>query len=217
MIRPIPIDEEIILDPFKTIMSKTDKKGIIEYANDYFMEISGYKEWELMGKPHNILRHPDMPKIVFKVLWDKLKIGEPTIAVVKNLAKDGRYYWVIADFISKVDIEGNVISHYARRKAIPEKVKEEISELYKTLLDIEKSGGMAASEVYLQAFLEDKGMTYEDLIYNAFGLNQEQLYGYMTSEIDNENLTGNSGEYLSAENAIQKTTKKKGLFKKLFG
>jgi len=217
MIRPIAIDEEISLDPFKTIMSKTDSKGIIEYANDYFIEISGYKEWELMGKPHNILRHPDMPKVVFKVLWDKLKQGEPTIAVVKNLAKDGRYYWVVADFISKLDSDGNVISHYARRKAVPDQVKEEIGSVYNTLLNIEKNNGMEASEVYLQGFLEDRGLTYEGLIYEAFDLDKDQLYVYMTSEINDESLTGQNNDLVSAEKAIKKTTKKKGLFKKLFG
>jgi len=217
MLRPIAIDEEISLDPFKTIMSKTDPKGIIEYANDYFIEISGYKEWELMGKPHNILRHPDMPKVVFKVLWDKLKEGQPTIAIVKNLAKDGRYYWVVADFISKIDHDGNIISHYARRKAIPEKVKKEIGSIYETLLNIEKNNGMEASEVYLQGFLEDKGLSYEELVYETFGLDKEQLHVYMTSEINDESLIGQNDDIISAENAIKKTAKKKGLFKKLFG
>ncbi|MEJ2500674.1 MAG: PAS domain S-box protein, partial [Campylobacterales bacterium] len=62
---PQPVDEEIKLDPKKYIVSKTDPKGIIEYGNDYFVEISGYKESELIGQPHNIIRHPDMPKVVF--------------------------------------------------------------------------------------------------------------------------------------------------------
>ncbi len=214
MIRPVPVNEEIKLDPYKTIMSKTDKKGIIEYANDYFMEISGYKEWELMGQPHNILRHPDMPKIVFKLLWDKLKYGEPMIAVVKNLAKDGRYYWVVADFISKTDNEGNVIAHYARRKAVPDEVKKEISEIYEVLLNIEKNRGMEASGAYLEGYLEDRGLTYEELIYQLFGLSKDQLHGYMTSEISDDSLQG--GGEVSIENAIKKTAKKKGLFKKLF-
>ncbi|MEJ2469266.1 MAG: PAS domain S-box protein, partial [Campylobacterales bacterium] len=68
---PQPVDEEIKLDPKKYIVSKTDPKGIIEYGNDYFVEISGYKESELIGQPHNIIRHPDMPKVVFKLMWDR--------------------------------------------------------------------------------------------------------------------------------------------------
>lgn len=68
VIRPEPTGREIKLDPNEIIMSKTDKKGIIEYANDYFMQICGYEEHELMGEPHNCIRHPLMPKIVFKIL-----------------------------------------------------------------------------------------------------------------------------------------------------
>ena len=214
MIRPVPINNEIKLDPYKTIMSKTDRKGIIEYANDYFVEISGYKEWELMGQPHNILRHPDMPKVIFKTLWDKLNQAQPTIAIVKNLAKDGSFYWVVADFISKTDEEGNIKAHYARRKAIPEEVKAKISEFYTTLLNIEKKSGMEASQVYLEAYLDDIGMDYETFIHHLFGLSQEDLHAYMTSEISDESLE--SKDEITIENAIKKTAKKKGLFSKLF-
>jgi len=211
VIRPIPKENEIQLNPYKTIMSKTNQKGIIEYANDYFMEISGYKEWELMGQPHNILRHPDMPKIVFKILWDHLNMAKPIYAIVKNLAKDGSYYWVIADFKTKIDNEGH-ITHYARRKAIPENVKQKINNIYKNILEIEKTAGLEASEAYLNGLLEDAGLTYEQFILNIMGLNAEQLHDYMSSEIsDNSLISGGS-----AEDAIKKTTKKKGLFGKLF-
>ncbi len=96
--RPNPIDNEILLDEKKIIMSKTDERGIIEYANDYFMHICGYDVWELMGEPHNVIRHPDMPKVVFKLLWDRLHKGKNIHTLVKNLAKDGSYYWVITNF-----------------------------------------------------------------------------------------------------------------------
>jgi PAS domain S-box-containing protein len=217
VIRPIPKDHEIVLDPYKTIMSKTDKKGIIEYANYYFMEISGYKEWELMGQPHNVIRHPDMPKLIFKVLWDRLNEAKPIKAVVKNLAKDGSYYWVIADFKTVTDNEGNIIAHYARRKAVPENVKEKISELYKSLMVLEKTGGMDASEVYFNGMLEDLHTDYDEFLLNTFNLSEEQLNSYMSSEISDEQMLGKNTDYQSAEDAIKKTTKKKGLFGKLSG
>jgi len=207
-IRPIPKDNEIILDPFKTIMSKTDKKGIIEYANNYFMKISGYKEWELMGQPHNVIRHPDMPKVIFKLLWNGLNKALPMYAFVKNLAKDGSYYWVIGSFSTIKDEEGNIKTHYAKRKAMPEKVKKEISEFYNTLLSIEKNAGMEASEAYLIGYLEDLNMNYDDFIHHTMRLKPKQLTEYMNSEInDNQDYTG-----LAAEEAIKKTVKKKKRF-----
>ena len=212
IIRPIPKDEEIELNPYRTIMSKTDKKGIIEYANDYFMEISGYKEWELMGQPHNILRHPDMPKLVFKLLWDRLNASKPIYAIVKNLAKDGRYYWVIADFKTKIDHNGN-ITHYARRKAVPENAKQKIEKLYNNIIELEKSAGLEASDAYFNGMLEDAAITYDQFILNIMELNAEQLHDYMSSEISDKSLLSGGS---SAEEAIKKTTKKKGLFGKLF-
>jgi len=211
--RPIPIDREIPLNPYKTIMSKTDAKGIIEYANDYFMEISKYKEWELMAQPHNVIRHPDMPKIMFKVLWDRLFEGENIHAIVKNLAKDGSYYWVVTDFKTTFDENGNVIAHYSRRKAVPEHVKTHFAELYKKLLEIEATGGMEASGSYLSGLLEDSGMSYDEYLLNIFGLSEKDLMSYMTAEIDDNQLYGHS---YSAEDAIHKTKKKKGFLSRFF-
>jgi PAS domain S-box-containing protein len=213
VIRPIPKNEEIQLNPYKTIMSKTDQKGIIEYANDYFMEVSGYKEWELMGQPHNILRHPEMPKLVFKLLWENLNRAKPMLAIVKNLAKDGRYYWVIADFKTKIDSQGN-LNHFARRKAIPEATKAKVEKLYRNILEIEKTAGLDASKAYFEGLLEDSGVDYNTFIHNLMNLNPVQLHDYMSSEISDDNFVGKIEH--SAEDAIKTTTKKKGLFGKLF-
>jgi len=216
MLKPIPTNNEIVLDPFKTIMSKTDKKGIIEYANDYFMEISGYKEWELMGKAHNIVRHPDMPKAVFKLLWDNLNAGRSIYAVVKNLAKTGDYYWVIADFEIVKNADGEIESIFARRKAVPQNVKDKIIPIYNVLLELEKSTGMEASEAYFNAKLDDAGMTYDSFILNLFGLTKTQLHDYMSSEIDDSAISGGASSNVSAEEAIKKSTKKKGFFARMF-
>jgi len=170
MQHPEPIYHEINLDPKRYIVSKTDPKGIIEYGNDYFVEISGYSEAELIGQPHSIIRHPDMPKIVFKMMWDRINKTQNIMAVVKNLAKDGSYYWVVTEFEPKVDpITNEIISHTAFRKAAPKKAVEAIEPLYAKLLEIESSGGMQASEKYLRGLLEEKNMTYDEFINSIVG------------------------------------------------
>jgi len=147
MTHPTPTNKEIKLSNKRYIVSKTDAKGIIEYGNDYFVEISGYSEAELIGKPHSIVRHPDMPRIAYKLMWDRIKQGKNFMAVVKNLAKDGSYYWVVTDFEPKVDpITNEIISHTAFRKAAPQKAIDAMIPIYAKLLEIEKDGGMEASE-----------------------------------------------------------------------
>jgi len=167
MKRPLPKDNEIKLSSTRYIVSKTDPKGIITYGNDYFMEISGYSESEIMGQPHSIIRHPDMPKIVFKMMWDRINKRKNIMAVVKNLAKDGSYYWVVTEFEPKVDpITNEIISHTAFRKAAPLKAVEAITPIYKKLIELEKEGGMEASEKYLRNYLEKHDTTYDEFIDN---------------------------------------------------
>jgi len=78
------------------IVSKTDPRGVITYANEIFIRVSGYSEEELLGAPHSILRHPAMPRCVFKLLWDTIQGGREIFAYVVNLAKTGNHYWVLA-------------------------------------------------------------------------------------------------------------------------
>ncbi len=179
-IRPEPVDNEILLDETKILMSKTDGKGIIEYANQYFMDICGYAEWDLMGEPYDVIHHPDMPRVVLKILWDRLRKGENIHALVKNLAKNGSYYWVVTNFETKYDAEGKIIAHFSRRKKPPSYAVEGILPVYKILLDIEKTKGMEASEKYLMNFLEDKGLSYDEFILQVLKVNQEQLDIYFS-------------------------------------
>jgi len=182
-VRPQPIDREILLDESKVIMSKTDEKGIIEYANQYFMNICGYKEWELMGEPHNVIRHPDMPKVVFKLLWDRLFEGKNIHALVKNLAKGGSYYWVITRFETKYDENKKIIAHFSYRKAPPRQAIETIIPIYKTLINIENKHGLEASEKYLFNLLEDHGLTYDEFILQIAGVTQEELDLYFENSL----------------------------------
>lgn len=179
-IRPLPIDREIILDETKIIMSKTDKKGIIEYANQYFMSICGYDEWELMGEPHNVIRHPDMPQIVFKLLWDRLDDGKNIHALVKNLAKDGSFYWVITNFETQYNEQGEIIAYFSRRKKPPRYAIETITPIYKKLLELEREGGMNASGAFLVNFLTESALTYDEFILQVLKITQEQLNYYFS-------------------------------------
>ncbi len=135
MTRPDPIDEEYTFEK-GLIVSSTDLKGIITYANRKFCEIAGYTKSELTGKNHNIVRHPDMPKAAFKGLWDTIKAGKEWTGIVKNLRKDGRYYWVYSH-IAPVFNDGQITGYTAaRRPATKDEITESI-QMYEDLLEQE--------------------------------------------------------------------------------
>lgn len=158
-------NEEILLNTKQYIVSKTDTKGDITYANDYFIEISGYTQKELIGKPHSIIRHPDMPRILFKLMWQRIQTGQNIIAIVKNRTKDGKYYWVVTDFEAKKNkLTNEIISYTAFRKAAPRDAIEKIIPIYKKLLELEELGGMKASEKYLLWYLEEANLSYDEFI-----------------------------------------------------
>lgn len=160
------IDEEIQLDPKRTIVSETDSKGKITFCNDYFIEVCGYTKEELIGAPHNIIRHPDMPKIVFKLLWETIKGGKNINVVVKNRAKDGRYYWIFTEFETRKDADtGDVIGYTASRKTISKHVIEVMENLYNELLEVEDAQGIEASEEFLNEFLQEQG---DDINFSNF-------------------------------------------------
>jgi len=164
--KPIPTNREIKLSSKKMIVSKTDSSGKIIYGNDYFCEISGYKESELISSPHSLLRHPDMPRAIFYLMWQYLGSGRNIVAVVKNLAKNGDHYWVTTDFDIRRDVLGNIRYYAAFRQAAPKQVVKEMEKLYIKLLEIEKEHDMKASVAYLEAYLEEKNMNYDQYIEN---------------------------------------------------
>lgn len=171
------VDKEVTWDKTQVIMSKTNAFGIIEYANEVFVDVCGYEDYELMGQPHNIIRHPDMPRVIFKVLWENLKSGKNFHAIVKNLAKSGRYYWVITDFEIAKDENGVIVNYFGRRQAVPQEVIAlHIEPLYKKLLQIEAASGMEFSEKYLIGFLEEKKRTYVEYI-------KELIYEHEKSQV----------------------------------
>ncbi len=135
MEKPIPIDEAYIFDAC-TIVSETDLKGIITYCNRKFCEVSGYDKNELIGKNHNIVRHPDMPKAAFQDLWSTVQKGESWTGTVKNLRKDGRYYWVYSH-IAPIIKEDEIVGYIAARKPATASEIEEAEEAYEKLLQEE--------------------------------------------------------------------------------
>ncbi len=146
------------------IVSKTDTKGKITYGNELFIQLSGYSEEELLNAPHNIIRHPDMPKAVFKLLWETLSQKKEIFAYVKNLAKDGSFYWVLANVTPSFDENGKVIGYHSVRRKPTKSAISTVETLYKELLNRERSGGVNASEESLKALLSDKKVSYEQFI-----------------------------------------------------
>lgn len=146
------------------IVSKTDLKGKITYCNKIFMEMAEYKEEELLGKPHSIIRHPDMPKAVFKYLWDTIPTKQEVFAFVVNRTKNDNHYWVFTNVTASVDKNGKIIGYYSvRRKPNPEALKV-IIPLYKEMIRVEKSEGVEASFKVLTDILQEKGVGYDELI-----------------------------------------------------
>jgi PAS domain S-box-containing protein len=148
------------------IVSKTDTKGFITYCNQIFIDMSGYSKDELIGSNHNLIRHPDMPAVAFKLAWDLIKSGKEFFGFVKNLKKDGGYYWVFAYITADYDQNGNVIGYSSFRRKPSQAAIDAIAPVYKLLVDAEKKGGVKASGDLLGAFLEQHDTTYNDLVMN---------------------------------------------------
>ena len=148
------------------IVSKTDTKGYITYCNQIFIEMSGYSKEELIGANHNLIRHPDMPAIAFSVAWDLIKSGKEFFGFVKNLKKDGGFYWVFAYITADYDEKGTIIGYSSFRRKPSKAALTAIVPVYKLLIDAEKKGGMKASGELLVSFLKENKTTYNDLVMN---------------------------------------------------
>ena len=164
MERPIPSQNEKYLSEDDFIVSKTDTKGVVTYGNQSFIKLSGYSDQELLGSPHSILRHPDMPQIVFKMLWSRILKKEEIFAYVKNLSKDGSYYWVFANVTATTDAHGHIRDFHSVRRKPSAKSMQVIPSLYSELLSAEKNKGLEASKKLLDEQLDKQGMTYDEFI-----------------------------------------------------
>ncbi|MGD2116966.1 MAG: PAS domain-containing protein [Chromatiales bacterium] len=163
-----PTDKEIVLDEDSFIISKTDLKGKITYCNRVFSHIAGYEEAELLGQPHNIVRHPDMPRTVFAMLWDSLKAGDEFFGYVKNMAKNGDYYWVAATASQVYEADGSIAGYYSVRRKPSAEALAVIIPLYAEMKAIEEQHkGRDAIEAATQFLLEKLGKTsYEEFAFS---------------------------------------------------
>ena len=154
------------------IVSKTDPRGRITYANQVFLRIAGYEEREVLGQPHSLVRHPDMPRCVFKLLWDAIATGNEIFAYVKNLAKNGDHYWVLAQVTPSFDPARKVVGFHSNRRVPDRSALAKIEPLYRQLLAEEerhadRRQGLQASHARLTAHFAALGIDYERFIFDT--------------------------------------------------
>jgi PAS domain S-box-containing protein len=152
------------------IVSKTDPQGRITYANDVFLRVAGYGPEEILNAPHSILRHPDMPRSVFKLAWDRIQSGQEIFAYVKNLAKNGDYYWVFAHITPTFDDRGKIVAYHSNRRCPDPSAVATVSSLYAAMLGEEKrqkskADAIAAGTAVLERVLSEKGTSYDELVF----------------------------------------------------
>lgn len=158
----VPTLKELKLKPEDLIITKTDLKGRITYCNDTFMEFSGYAEEELLGQTHNVIRHPDMPKSVFRLMWAHLQEENEFFGIIKNMRKKGGFYWVFAHVAPVFDLDDQLIGYMsARRYPKPEAV-DVFQGLYQRMTEVESQysdseESMDASSQLLQELVAEKG------------------------------------------------------------
>jgi len=165
-IKPTSVEKVMREDDF--IVSKTDTKGRITYGNRIFIEYSGYSAAELLGAQHNIIRHPDMPRAVFKLLWDTIQARQECFAYVKNMAKDGSFYWVYANVTPSFGTDGSLLGYYSVRRKPKASAVKTVTDLYRAMLEAEQRTGardaIGASTRLLTDLLREKGAEYDEFI-----------------------------------------------------
>jgi len=167
-VTPTGVERTFLED--EIIVSKTDVKGHITYANQVFLRVAGYTEKELLGRPHNIIRHPDMPRCVFKLLWDTIEAKREIFAYVLNLAKNGDHYWVFAHVTPTFDGQRNIVGYHSNRRLPTPASVTAIKPVYRMLLEEEsryssKQEAMTASTALLLKTLEAKKLEYDEFVF----------------------------------------------------
>lgn len=166
-----PTGREVRFGDDEIIVSKTDLKGIITYANDVFLKVAGYTEAEILGQPHNAIRHPEMPACVFKLLWDTLQSGQEIFAYVLNQAKNGDHYWVFAHVTPSYNAQGECVGYHSNRRVPYPDAMPKVQELYRQLLAEERRHadyrtGMEASTRMLVDLLQRSGVDYSQFVFS---------------------------------------------------
>ncbi len=167
----VPTGRERTFGKDDIIVSKTDPKGIITYANQTFIKISGFQEEELLGAPHNLIRHPEMPKCVFQLMWNTIKQGEEIFAYVVNLCKNGDHYWVLAHVTPSFNSLGDITGYHSSRRVPEPTAIAQITPIYEALNKIEEAHsdskkGMQQAKDELDRLLTKTGMGYDEFAFS---------------------------------------------------
>ncbi len=163
------VNNEILMKDDDFIVSKTDTKGKITYCNRVFMEIAGYSEAEILGKPHNMIRHPDMPRAVFRLLWKTLQQGNEFFGLVKNKTKNGGFYWTFANVTPSYDNQKKLLGYYSVRRKPERSSIDTISKIYQQMIQEEARHNNAkqaldASTAILLDIVNTSGKEYNEFI-----------------------------------------------------
>lgn len=156
--------------PDEVIVTKTDLQGRITYANDVFLRVSALEESDALGRPHSLIRHPDMPRGIFRLLWDRLRAEEELFAYVVNRAADGAHYWVFAHVTPTRDARGAVVGYHSNRRLPSTSAVASIQTLYRQMLAEEASGSSATDaaqrgHALLEARLAERGESYDEFVW----------------------------------------------------
>lgn len=171
-IKIAPTGRETFFPASELIVSKTDLKGRLTYVNQVFCRMAGYSEAELIGLPHSMIRHPDMPRSVFKLLWDTIEARREIFAFVKNMARNGDHYWVFAHVTPSYGLGGDLVGYHSNRRVPPpDLVQSTIVPLYAELLAIEQrhangKDGLAAGYKALTDFVASQKVSYDELMFS---------------------------------------------------
>jgi PAS domain S-box-containing protein len=166
-----PTGRERVFGEDEIIVSKTDVTGKITYANHVFLRVSGYAEDDCIGAPHSMIRHPDMPRSVFKSAWDRLLAGHEVFAYVNNLACNGDNYWVLAHMTPSRGADGAIVGFHSSRR-VPDRDKiAKVLPLYDVLLaeerrQLDRPAGLAASSAKLDSTLREQNKTYDEWVWS---------------------------------------------------
>ncbi|MCE1235988.1 MAG: PAS domain-containing protein [Hyphomicrobiales bacterium] len=168
-IRPTGVERTFGKD--EVIVSKTDPKGIITYANEVFLDLAALTERQAIGAPHSIIRHPAMPRAVFKLLWDTVARGDEIFAYVLNMAATGDHYWVFAHVTPTFAMDGGIIGYHSNRRVPDREAIAAIEPLYADLKAIEdrapdRARGLSESFDHLVGLLSAKGVSYDEFVFS---------------------------------------------------
>ena len=169
MEKPKPTGRDVTFGDDEIIVSKTDLRGRLTYVNDIFINIAGYTEADLIGQPHNVIRHPDMPRCIFKLLWDTIQARTEIFAYVQNMTARGDGYWVLAHVTPSFSEAGEIVGYHSNRRKPTDSAVNKARELYRELRAMEEAptnrkDGMTAATERLESMLTEKGVSYDQFI-----------------------------------------------------